>query len=314
MNPLIQALFGPWELRPAIVLSLLIAAALYTIGWRRLRARRSGQSSLANGWRLAAYLGGLLLVAIALLSPIDILGGQLFFMHMIQHLLTIMVAAPLLCLANPFPVILWGLPRASRRRVARLFMAHSPLPNALRAVTHPGVAWLVFLCVYLGWHEPSFYNLALRREWVHDVEHITFFAAALLYWWHVVGNGPRLHPRMPLWARIAYLLGAIPPNAITGAVIAFGASVIYTYYESIPRIWRVSLLDDQMWGGIIMWIPGSMMYIIFALIALSQMVRAQREPSAPGERTAHPPIAAAQARPQTQTLSLPNVDVQESLR
>ena len=111
-----NALLLSWDLRPEIILVLGLAAAIYLVGWRRLRAMagarpagadRSTQSPLAAGWRLATYWGGLATIAVALMSPVDILSSQLFFMHMIQHLLLTMVAVPLLLIGNPFPCLLY---------------------------------------------------------------------------------------------------------------------------------------------------------------------------------------------------------------
>jgi cytochrome c oxidase assembly factor CtaG len=276
MNPLLQALFSSWEWRLEIIVLLLALALVYTTGWWRLRRKAHGK--LATVPRLAAYGTALLIMAIALMSPIDVLGGQLFFMHMVQHLLTIMLAAPLLWLASPFPISLWGLPRPVRRAVGSQFRPGAGTRRALAMITRPAFAWLLFLFVYLGWHDPNLYNLALRRAWVHDLEHITFFLAAVIFWWHVVGAAPHIHGRLPDWGRIGYVLAALPPNMLAGVAIAFSSSVIYTYYESIPNIWGVTTLQDQMLGGVIMWIVGSMMYILAALILISGLLKRQGGP------------------------------------
>lgn len=267
MNALTRALFGPWNFRPEVVLILGTLATLYLVGWFRLR--RQGKVKLAHGWRLAAYTSGMGLLAVALLSPIDMLGGQLLFMHMIQHKLSVMAAAPLIWLGNPFPIGLWGLPAPLRRRTTLFFAGESPFRRALATATQPGIVWMVFIFVYIGWHDGNLYNMALRRDWVHDLQHIMFFSAAMLYWWHVTNAGPRLHKRLPIWAVLVFLLAAVPPNAITGVVIANSSQVIYTYYESVPRIWGFSALQDQMIGGVIMWIQGSEMFIQAAIIALA---------------------------------------------
>ena len=143
--------------------------------------------------------------------------------------------------------------------------------RALAAATRPMFTWLIFLTVYLGWHDATLYNAALRSSFVHDVQHITFFLAAMLFWWPVIGAAPQLHGRFPGLARMAYLIGMVPPNMFVGVTIAYATTVIYSYYESVPRIWGVSALEDQMIGGAIMWIPGSMMFILAALIVLARM-------------------------------------------
>ena len=265
MHPLIQGLLSPWEWRIEVLTSLSLLATLYTVGWLRVRAH-SKHHKLATGWRLAAYYGGLASLALALISPIDILGGQLLMMHMVQHKILVMVAAPLLWLGSPFPIGLWALPAKARHAVTGVLAGDSIFRRVLTAVSSPGVCWFVFLVIYLGWHDPNLYNLALSVEWVHDLEHITFFLGALLFWWPVVGAAPRLHKQLPYWVRAVYVLAFVPPNAIAGFVIANATSVIYTYYDTVPHIWGFSALEDQMVGGSIMWIWSSEMMIDVALI------------------------------------------------
>lgn len=270
MHPLVKALLSPWDWRPEIVIVLVTLGALYTLGWVRLR-RQSTRRQLATWLRLFSYMSGLAVLALSLLSPIDRLGGQLFFMHMLQHMLSIMIAAPLLLLANPFPFMVWSLPESWRPRVAGLFAGPSGFRRVLAASTRPFIAWLAFLTIYLGWHDSTLYNLALRVDWVHDIQHITFFGAAMLFWWHVIGAAPHIHGKRSGWASIAYLIGVIPPNMAVAVTIAFASNVIYTYYLSAPRIWGFTALEDQMISGAIMWIPGSMMFLLAALIVLARM-------------------------------------------
>lgn len=268
-HPLLRALLGPWEWRPEVLVVLVPLATIYLVGWVRLRRR--GATKVAMGWRLAAYATGLLALAASLMSPIDILGGQLFFMHMIQHKLTIMVAAPLIWLGNPFPIGVWGLPRPGRMALTNVFADRARLRLMLAAATQPFVAWLLFIFVYIGWHDPGAYNLALTHRRVHDLQHISFFLTAMLFWWHVVGSAPRLHKTVSPWVAIFMLLAAIPFNAIAGFAIANSDTVLYTYYQSIPRIWGFSVMQDQAVGGVIMWIPGSEMLFQAAAAVLAVM-------------------------------------------
>jgi cytochrome c oxidase assembly factor CtaG len=255
------------------------------MGWARLRARQR-RGRLARVWRLVAYLAGLLIIAIALMSPIDVLSNQLLLMHMIQHLLLIMIAPPLLLLPNPMPFMLWGLPATWRLRIGRIIgrLLHrtSPVRRNLRIATGPGIIWLIWVILIFGWHDPNLYNAALESAWVHDLEHISFFAAGMLFWWHVTGAGPRIHKQAPLLGRIAFVIGAIPPNMLTGIVLAFATDPIYTYYTAVPRLWNISVLADQQLAGVIMWVPGSMMYIIAALVLISRLLdQEERKPILP---------------------------------
>lgn len=286
MHPLTRALLSSWEWRPDVIVVLSALAILYGVGWLRLR-RQSVHGKVATRWRLTAYMSGLAILATSLMSPIDRLGGDLFFMHMIQHMLVIQLVAPLLLLGNPFPFVLWALPTGPRLRIARLFTDESAFRRALAAVTRPGIAWLVFLTVYLGWHDTAAYNAALTHKWVHNLQHITFLLASMLYWWPIVGNAPHIHRKLPAWVKIPYLIGVIPPNMIVGVSIAFAEEILYSYYLTVPRIWGFTAIQDQQLAGAIMWIQGSDMYIWPALYILFRMFR--RKP-APKPRTgqAHP--------------------------
>ena len=268
MDPTLRATLQSWDLRIEIILPLLLAGAFYTRGWRRLRAARGG-GKLATGLRLTAYLTALIVLGLALMSPIDVLGGQFFFMHMIQHLLLVMIIPPLLWLASPLPVGLWGLPASARRQVGAWLKPKSTFRRRLRALTPPGISWMLFVAALLGWHDPGAYQAALRSDQVHDLEHLSFFLTAMLFWWHVIGAAPNVHKRLSRGARIAYVLSVVPPNMFAGITIAFSGQPIYPYYTGVPRLWGISVLNDQQLGGIVMWIPGSMMYIVAALVFIA---------------------------------------------
>jgi putative membrane protein len=295
MDPVNKAILLSWDWRADVIIILALAGILYTRGWVLLRKRtkpykrkrRSGQPHpLTAVWRLVAYLSGLLIVGISLMSPIDVLGGQLFFMHMIQHLLMIMIAPVLLLGANPMAVTLWGLPRKLRQPVGKglsfVLNSDSKYRGWIRTATAPGIVWLMWVIIIIGWHDPQMYNWALESEPAHDLEHITFFGVSMLYWWHVIGAGPRIHKQFSLVGRIAFVILAIPPNMLTGVVIAFSPTPIYTYYLNVPRIWNMDIMTDQMISGVIMWVPGSMMYIIAALVLIAQLLgEEERKPYLP---------------------------------
>ncbi|RMG89690.1 MAG: cytochrome c oxidase assembly protein [Chloroflexi bacterium] len=288
MNPILKAALLSWGWRIDVIIVLALAGTIYTRGWWVLRRRtaqvrnwskrRPGlfRRQLAVPEHLVLYWLGIFFIGLALLSPIDVLGEQLFLMHMVQHLLLVMVAPPLLLLANPMAVMLWGLPGKGRYVaggvVGRLLHRDSATRRRIRQVTQPGIVWMLWAVMVFGWHDPGAYNAALRSELVHDVEHLTFFVAGMLFWWHVTGAGPRIHPGFSQVGRIAFTLAAIPPNMLTGVVLAFARAPVYSYYESVPRLWGISVMTDQQLGGIIMWIPGSMMYLIAALILIAGLL------------------------------------------
>ena len=256
----------PWAWRPEIMLSLGLAAVVHLTGRQRLK--RKGSQGLTRSWRSVSYLSGLAILWIALMSPIDILSDRFFYMHMIQHLLLVMIAPPLLLIANPMPIMLWGLPSSLRLEIGRGLRPGSRFRQALRPVTTPGLVWLYFVAVLVGWH---------------DLEHLSFFGTAVLFWWHVIGCAPHIHRRLSQGVRIGYALSMVPANALTGIAIALASEPIYEHYTTVPRLGEMTALQDQEIGGVIMWIPGSMMYIIAALILIAQMLRSDSKEGAPTE-------------------------------
>ncbi len=269
-------LLRAWELRPEVSLVLLLAAVLLVVGWRRLR--RIPQAGFARTWRLVTYLGGLVVLALALLSPIDTISSYLLSMHMVQHLLLMMIAPVLLWIGNPFPFTMWGLPSRLRHWVGQLLSRSSGFRRLLTSITAPGVVWIAFVVVLVGWHDPSAYDAALRDEWVHSLEHLSFFVVAMLFWWHVTGAGPRLHQSSP-WMRIALLLVMVPFTMGIGVVIALSSQPLYLNYLTVPRVLNLSVMEDQRLAGAIMWIPGSMMLILGTLIVISEVVGAGKRKS-----------------------------------
>ncbi|MCL4869558.1 MAG: cytochrome c oxidase assembly protein [Anaerolineae bacterium] len=279
MNPLLQAALRSWSWRWEVIIPLLLLAGLYSRGWWVLRGRGRLEGGLVTVWRLAAYWVGLLLLALSLLSPIDTLSSFLFFMHMVQHLFMVMFAPPLLMIANPLPFLLWGLPDRGRVQAGRLLNKVIGREAAgrrwVRSLLSPGVTWMLFVIVLWGWHDPFLYNAALQYEWVHNLEHLTFFTTAMLFWWRITGAGPKLHQPLPLLGRAGLAIAGVPPNMILGVFLAFSSTPMYSFYENMPRITRFSVLEDQALSGLIMWIPGSMMYILAALVML--FVRMKQE-------------------------------------
>lgn len=293
-----------WAWRPEIILTLSLAATVHLIGRQRLK--RKGSTDLTKPWRSISYLSGLAILWIALMSPIDVLSDQFFYMHMIQHLLMVMIAAPLLLIANPMPIALWGLPSSLRLEIGRGLRPGSRFRQVVRSVTTPGLVWLYFVAVLVGWHDPRLYGLALRNELVHDLEHLSFLGTAVLFWWHVIGCAPHIHRRLSQGVRIGYALSVVPANALTGIAIAFASEPIYEHYTTVPRIGEMTVLQDQMLSGIIMWIPGSMMYIVAALILIARIVRGEdgAEPTttmhgAAGDAMRAPGFEGGQAPPPT---------------
>lgn len=267
MDATLAAVLGSWTWRPDVILVVSGLGAAYLTGWRRLRRRGA---SAAAGWGPPAYFGGLAAIALALLSPIDAFGSWLFTMHMVQHELLVMVAPPLLLLANPLAAVLWALPPRLRRRVGGWLVPGAALRQAWRLVTLLPVAWLLYVAALWGWHYPPAYDASLRSDLVHDAQHLSFFLTALLFWWPVVNPAPRLQGHIPYTFRIVYLIAATFQNTWLAFVITMTERVLYPAYAVAPRLWGLSALDDQALGGSIMWEGGMMMYLGAVLILVAR--------------------------------------------
>jgi putative membrane protein len=154
-----------------------------------------------------------------------------------------------------------------------LFADPSPFRRVLQKVTAAAPAWLYVVAATWIWHDGKMYDLALRSEVVHDLEHLTFFVAGMIFFWHVVGSAPHIHHTMGYLQRAAYVVSEVPANMLLGVSIAFAAQPLFAYYTTVPRVWGISVMDDQRVGGIIMWILGSMMYLMVALVLIAQFLR-----------------------------------------
>ena len=252
-------LFRYWEFAPYIVIPILLAAALYLVG--RWRLGRRSRHATPQKSRDLLYLGGILALVLALVSPIDVYAGDLFFMHMVQHLLLMMAAPPLIQAANPMSRFIWAFPRCIRRRIGGLLNSAGILRLAIQGATIPIIAWLVFVMAIWLWHTPDLYSAALASEGLHLLEHATMFGAAMIFWWPVIGPAP-VRSRMAHPLRFLYLFLALFQNIILGAILTFAQGPVYPFYEITPDHWGIDSARDQQFGGVLMWVPGTMMYFV----------------------------------------------------
>jgi len=252
------------------VLSLVLVglATLYAWGWSRLRA--AGHAPPI--WRLGLYALGLTTVGAALLSPLDDLAAARFAAHMGQHLLLTMMAAPLLLLGNPLPLVLWGLPPRARWTLAAPFRRRARLRAALSALTFLPVAGVLHVTTVWLWHVPWLYDAAVEHELVHAVEHLTFFATAILFWWPIILPAPRLRPRPHPGFQILYLLVATAQNTALGMLLAVPERAFYPHYVRRAVTLGISAVDDQTLGGGLMW-SSAHMYLLPILLILYGLSR-----------------------------------------
>jgi cytochrome c oxidase assembly factor CtaG/ferredoxin len=251
---------------------LLAIAALYFRGWLRLHAELPHKYTTE---KLACFAGGLSSIVLALDSPIDAFGALLLQAHMIQHLLLIAVAPPLLLLAQPVLPLMRGLPRWVFKDALGPFLASRELKQIGRAITHPIVTLFAFSAALVVWHLPRFYELALRSPGWHQAEHACFFWAAILFWWPVIDVWPS-YPIWPRWAMIPYLLFAGMVNMGLSAVLSFSGHVLYASYGAAPRLWGISAIEDQAAAGGIMWVPGSIAMLLPAAVLGMRLLETRR--------------------------------------
>jgi cytochrome c oxidase assembly factor CtaG len=257
-DPVTTTILQSWTFEPWIIIPLLLGGAIYLRGWCQLHRRLPQRFTV---WRLIAFQSGLLALFLALASPLHGLAELLLQFHMVQHLLLMMVVPPLLCLGAPTLLLLHGLPRPILKYTLSHVFASTALQQLGRFLTHPIVCLIAFIVSTVGWHVPSLYEMALRSELWHEVQHVCFLSTGMLFWWPVVQPWPS-QLRTPRWTMILYLLLADLQNTALSAFLIFSERILYPTYAAVPRLWGISALDDQAAAGVIMWVPGSVIFLV----------------------------------------------------
>lgn len=249
-----------WNWQPWVLASLAIAALWYAAGLRGLYRRMDAPRVVRSG-EVAAFFTGLVALFIALVSPIDSIADQLFWIHMIQHLLLLMVAAPLLVLGRPAVVFLWAFGLSARKRVGHAWTALR-LRQVIDALMQPLLVWVLFCGVFVFWHFPGPYQWALRDEGVHTLEHLSFLITALMFWSIVIEPSGRR--RLDCGPTLVFVMTAAILSALPGALIALAPRPLYPAHAKGAAAWGLTLLQDQQLAGIVMWIPGGFIYLAAA--------------------------------------------------
>ena len=279
MNSVAESVLKSWALDPSLLFLLTLTGLIYGRGWLKLRRQMPGRFSASQP---LTFFAGLASIFFAVCSPLDAFANLLLTAHMIQHLLLMMTAPPLLLLGDPFLPLLRGLPASISKHWLGPFLAWKSLEDFGRRLTHPIVCWLAFVSATIAWHLPPMYELALRSQALHEVEHLCFLVTGLLFWWPVIQPWPsRAH--WPRWAMIPYLFLADFQNTGLSAYLIFCDRVVYPTYAAAPRLPGMSALQDQVAAGAIMWVPGSLVFLIavglITVRAMSSRRRAVRPSS-----------------------------------
>jgi putative membrane protein len=253
--------FDPW-----IGISLLLATGLYARGLYCLWSN-SHHGAGVPVRQTACFFSGLTILALALLSPVDTIGAELFSMHMVQHELLMLGAAPLIVLGRPLAVFLWAFPAHWRKRIGRMIKAPA-IRYPWHAITRPFTAWTQHAIVLWAWHFPTLFQAGLADDIVHAIQHFSFLLSALLLWSSLMGA----HSRLRYAAAVMYLLATAIHTGILGALLTFSTSVWYPVYSGTTEAWGLTVLEDQQLGGLIMWVPAGFVFILTGLAMAAKAI------------------------------------------
>ncbi|HET9104433.1 MAG TPA: cytochrome c oxidase assembly protein [Solirubrobacteraceae bacterium] len=246
-----------WSFEPTVLAGMAIIQGLYVVAWRRARATGAVHRP---GWgRMALFSGGILVVLIALVSPIDALAEQLLLMHMVQHVLLLDIA-PILCILGTNKVLL----RPITRRI-------TVIERRAGYLAHPVFAVVLYTGVMWGWHVPSMYDAALRNTGVHAFEHLCFGIAGSLYWWHLL-SPIRGRMRLRGMGPIAYMTATKLLVGALGIVLSFAPASFYAFYAHHPYYWGLSPQNDQSLAGLVMALEQSVVMGIALVYLFTKML------------------------------------------
>ncbi len=249
-----------WELDWGVIVPLLVSALLYSVGSRRHRGLTVREK--------LCFWAGWLSLGLALVSPLHPLGEVLFSAHMVQHEILMVVAAPLLVLSRPLITFLWAFPLSWRRALGQ-----ASKRNAVRSVwlaaTAPLAAWCFHAAAIWVWHAPFLFQATLRSDWAHAAQHVSFLSSALLFWWALF----YAHGRKAYGSGVLYIFTTAAHTGILGALLTLAPHLWYPAYATRTQAWGVSPLEDQQIGGLIMWVPASLVYLAAGLALFAAWLR-----------------------------------------
>lgn len=262
----LHALARAWPIGPFSWAGLTILLAWYAVGVTSVW-RAAGPDHGIRRWEVAAFAAGWLTLFVALVSPLHTWGSMLFSVHMTQHELLMLVAAPLLVLSKP---MLHALPRGIAHAAG--WLSNRPLWRTVWAgLSHPMTAWLIHAAVLWAWHAPPLFDAVERSELAHALQHMSFLGSAILFWWSLI------HARRDAaayGAAVLYVFTTALHSGMLGALLTFARTAWYPVYAGRTEAWGLTAIEDQQLGGLIMWIPACAVYIVAGLLMFAGWLQA----------------------------------------
>jgi len=242
-----------WSFEPVVTATIVLTLALYTAGLVRSRGGRL--------WPAISFYAGCASLIVALISPLDALGGILFSAHMAQHEVLMVIAAPLLVLGRPLAAFVWALPAAWRLPVARVAQQRT-FATAWHTATSPLVAATAHALALWIWHTPSLYQATLRSDFVHSLQHISFLGTAMLFWWTLIHGR---FGRIGYGVAVFYVFVTMIHSGALGALLTFSPHVWYPIYRATTMRWGLDPIEDQQLAGLIMWVPAGVIFVVLGI-------------------------------------------------
>jgi putative membrane protein len=262
MPPLMHTGTESWELTASLTLITIFAGVAYLRGWLYLR---STGSIIIPAWRAVSFLLGILFAWVAAASPIASFDEKMLTGHMVQHLLLMTFAPPLIWLGAPVRALSYGLP------VARSLFWRPPVIQLAAVLGHPAFCWLAAAAALVVWHVPAMFRLGMQSQTWHLLEHASFFGTGLLFWWPVIQPWPSV-ARWPRWSMLLYLfLATLPCDALSGLLV-FSDRVAYPMYLCMPRQSGLSALEDQQCAAALMWTAVTVVFLVAGTILATQLL------------------------------------------
>jgi len=253
-----------WTWSAYITGPLFATVMLYVLGLLRMGQKGAKLRPIP----ILCFATGWLSLLVALNSPVHEISEQLFWVHMTQHEILMLISAPFLALSQPAAAFLFALPERWRAPVASIGKTKI-IERTWLLVSAPFAAWMLHAVALWAWHAPRSFNVTLQSEWMHAAQHTSFFGTALLFWWtlfHKHGG------RLGYGGAILYLFTTAVHTSVLGALLTFAPHAWYTPYAQTAPLWGLSALEDQQVGGLIMWIPAGTLLTLVALVLLAKWI------------------------------------------